>query len=593
MVATRSRPLPGIRFDPISVPPGDNLPRMDVAVFVGFASRGPLNRPRAFEDVAGFESTFGPDRVIAWDTTSGQPVSSWLGPSVRAFFANGGRRCWVVRLPSPRRSAGATTRPPWISITPRLFLDPDLTDVGAGALLAEANYIRYESPRPRHLRGIHAALEVEEATLIVVPDAVHIATRLLSVPPVRTQPVASQEPPGHDGFRACSGHIVGVPAPTAKRFADESDRDKHAVRVSWPSTHGAAHIELEETILTVSGKPVTIRPTIVYSGPVRELVLRARADGTLQYRARFVEDGEPGSWSQPTIVEDAGRKTRLTTAPPGRIAPVTVESTRMDNLRRVQRSLLDICAARGDLFAILALPGHLREREAIRYVELLRGGNTTDPALGFGAIYHPWLVSHAGDSADVWAPMPPDGSICGLVARRSAERGAWIAPANDLLSGVVALSPSLAVSARQDLQDAHINLIRNEPRGYLTLGADTLSNDPDRRPIGVRRLLALLRRLALDQGMRHVFEPNSALFRRRVETDFNTLLGRLFRLGAFAGDSPASSYRVVTDATVNTPQSLDLGRFVVELRVAPSKPLRFMSVRLVHSPDRGPLLDER
>jgi phage tail sheath protein FI len=42
----------------------------------------------------------------------------------------------------------------------------------------------------------------------------------------------------------------------------------------------------------------------------------------------------------------------------------------------------------------------------------------------------------------------------------------------------------------------------------------------------------------------------------------------------------------VVGAGVNTAQALDQGRFVVELRVAPSVPMRFLSVRLVQAGER-------
>src|SRR5205085_2648101 len=45
-----------------------------------------------------------------------------------------------------------------------LFLDPQLRDTDTETLLAQADYIRYQSPAPRKLTGIHAALEIEEAT---------------------------------------------------------------------------------------------------------------------------------------------------------------------------------------------------------------------------------------------------------------------------------------------------------------------------------------------------------------------------------------------------------------------------------------------
>ena len=53
------------------------------------------------------------------------------------------------------------------------------------------------------------------------------------------------------------------------------------------------------------------------------------------------------------------------------------------------------------------------------------------------------------------------------------------------------------------------------------------------------------------------------------------------------GSTAAQSFRVVTDEGVNTPQSVDAGRFVVELRVAPSLPMRFIAVRLAQSGERS------
>jgi phage tail sheath protein FI len=91
----------------------------------------------------------------------------------------------------------------------------------------------------------------------------------------------------------------------------------------------------------------------------------------------------------------------------------------------------------------------------------------------------------------------------------------------------------------------------------------------------------LLRRIALTEGQTYVFAPNSPAFRRRIQQQFEQLLGRLYSLGAFAGDSPSAAYRVAIDETVNPANRVEQGQLVVELRVAPSQPLTFMTVRLV------------
>jgi phage tail sheath protein FI len=183
--------------------------------------------------------------------------------------------------------------------------------------------------------------------------------------------------------------------------------------------------------------------------------------------------------------------------------------------------------------------------------------------------------------------MPPDGIACGIIAKRALTRGAWVAPANELVKGIVGLSPTIGPAWYLRLQEAQVNLLRREPRGYLCLNSDTLSTYEDLRPMNVRRLLILLRRLALRLGWSYVFEPNSPAFRRRVQRGFESMLSSMYARGAFKGASPETAFQVVTDDTINTPQSVEQGRFIVELRVAPSLAMRFLTIRLVQTGDRS------
>src|SRR5256714_4880869 len=71
---------------------------MDVAVFVGFAASGPIDQPVVVEDSAQFAVIFGEDAPLAWDAERGAAVRAYLGPAVRDFFRQGGRRCWIIRV---------------------------------------------------------------------------------------------------------------------------------------------------------------------------------------------------------------------------------------------------------------------------------------------------------------------------------------------------------------------------------------------------------------------------------------------------------------------------------------------------------------
>src|SRR5437764_624387 len=98
-MAARPGPrLPGIHFEAQGPPPDEVLPRMDIAAFVGFAAAGPVNVPVAVEDPTQFAALFGADLPLAWDPVRGETVYAYLAPAVRAFFRNGGVRCWVVRV---------------------------------------------------------------------------------------------------------------------------------------------------------------------------------------------------------------------------------------------------------------------------------------------------------------------------------------------------------------------------------------------------------------------------------------------------------------------------------------------------------------
>ena len=495
-----------------------------------------------------------------------------------------------------------------------LFLDRDLATATANDLTARADILRYTGSTTRPLRGIHAALSVEEATIISAPDAAHRgwvrAEREAPPPPARSQPF---ERPEWWTFLDCRKHGTRIPRvhrPLRSQFlactvraverpllrADAAESESGTFTLSWTWAPPDAEFPPVDFVLEESGSPDWTPSSVIYAGKEKSFTHYGRTAGDYYYRVRAVvrETNETSDWSGGVVVRvTAGRRWQSKTE----------AEYDAGALVAVQRALLRMAAARADLLAVLSLPGHYRETAALRHVEqltttesegaraaggvgALNSGEVTAPS--YGALYHPWLVGReGGDGARALRRTPPDGAACGVLARRALTRGAWIAPANEPLNGVVALDPRISRDRWLDLQLAQVNIVRQEPRGFLVMNSDTLSRDEDLREIGVRRLLILLRRLALRHGSAYVFEPNSQAFRRLVERDFEALLDQMFLRGAFAGKSPAASYQVVANETVNTRQSVELGRFIVELRVAPSRPMTFMTIRLVQTGDQG------
>ena len=81
---------PGVYYERVdAAPPGIAAIRTDIAGFVGIARRGPLHAAVPVQSWRQFQSYFG-------EFTG----AGYLAYAVRAFFENGGRRCWVVRVAS-------------------------------------------------------------------------------------------------------------------------------------------------------------------------------------------------------------------------------------------------------------------------------------------------------------------------------------------------------------------------------------------------------------------------------------------------------------------------------------------------------------
>lgn len=107
--------LPGIYLAEPSQGADDPLPRMDVAAFVGFASRGPLHLPVKVESLATYRDVFGDKPPnLCWDPENGTHHPALLGAAVEDFFRQGGRTAWIVRVADERKAQRARFELPGI-----------------------------------------------------------------------------------------------------------------------------------------------------------------------------------------------------------------------------------------------------------------------------------------------------------------------------------------------------------------------------------------------------------------------------------------------------------------------------------------------
>jgi hypothetical protein len=493
------------------------------------------------------------------------------------------------RLPYPN-ALDALARDGLNAYGTALFLDEDLAGTTALDLAGRADYLRYLSPDARPLKGIHAAMAIEEATLIAVPDALHPGWEYEENPAeLDAEPLPPLPEPDWSQFLNCGYRILPDLVLTASKpdaagtftlsWDWEADEPGDAMRVTYT---------LEESV-----RPNFADAKILYSGPAQTYTIYGRMRGDYFYHVRAAAAGNISNWSNGVGV---------------RVAPGSQWALREPNVEAdracltIHRALMRLCAARADIVAVLAMPEHFREDAALEHAQALTPFSTRlnpddlfdlpltfaeDRALTYAALYHPWLHTRDGETL---RPLPPDGALCGMIARRTLERGAWIAPANEPIPGVLALVPPLEDSRLLELLQAQINIIKPSPSGFVAQAADTLSLDEDLRPLNVRRLLILLRRLVLRQGVQYVFEPFDDVFRRMVQRSMESVLESMYARGAFAGRTSTSAFQVIPRST---PQDVDQGRFIVDLRVAPSLPMEFLTVRLVQSGDRSIVSEER
>src|SRR6266849_7972464 len=81
---------PGVYYQRVDAsPPAITAIRTDVAGFVGIAVRGPVDTAIPVESFRQFQAQFGTFTGVGF-----------LAYTVRAFFENGGCRCWIVRVAS-------------------------------------------------------------------------------------------------------------------------------------------------------------------------------------------------------------------------------------------------------------------------------------------------------------------------------------------------------------------------------------------------------------------------------------------------------------------------------------------------------------
>jgi uncharacterized protein len=277
--------------------------------------------------------------------------------------------------------------------------------------------------------------------------------------------------------------------------------------------------------------------------------------------------------------------------PPSRVpplGPLTLDPQVPAELERIvalQRDLVDLAAYAG-WTALLDVPPGLTQRAALRW----RSG--LDSA--FAAAYHPWLRAHGlGPQPAGPRRIPPSAVAAGIVAAVERRAGIASGPANVLAARIVDVEQLVSPGEHDALHLAGIDVFLLERDGVRLTAARTLSRDPRWRQLAVRRLVTMIALALRAQMAWTVFEPNGAELRSTLRHVLDAFLRELHRRGALAGATPEEGFFVRCDATNNPPGSVDAGRLIADVGIAPVAPIEYVVLRLERADDGTVRMQER
>ena len=198
----------------------------------------------------------------------------------------------------------------------------------------------------------------------------------------------------------------------------------------------------------------------------------------------------------------------------------------------------------------------------------------------YAAYYYPW-VTISDPRTGARKDLPPGGFVCGIYARSDNTRGVWKAPANEIVNGAVDLEFDINEGVQETLIPRGINVIRRFPgRGIRVWGARTISSDPLWKYVNVRRLSIFIE-ASIDRGTQWVvFEPNDRQLWAGIERTVTPFLLTQWREGALFGAKEEEAFSVVVGRETMTVDDILNGRLIIEIGIAPVRPAEFVIFRV-------------
>ncbi|MBO4260058.1 phage tail sheath subtilisin-like domain-containing protein [Streptomyces griseorubiginosus] len=492
-----------------------------VAAFVGLAPTGPLDEPTLVTNWSQYVASFG-------EFTDGY----YLAHSVYGFFQNGGSAAYVVRVggSADDAAAAAGTAPAAVTGSAAKAALPaaEPKQIGTFSVTAIAS-------------GSNGSLSVEVAD----PEGEGPAERFKLIV--------------KDGDKAVESFDV-----TAKK----GGRNYVVTQVK----------ERSKLITVTEAAPAAqlVRPdnqTVALAAPAPAPAVPDKAveNGSHPGPAQYLGDSaDRTGFGGLEAVDEISM-----VAVPDLMAAYQRGAIDLEAVKAVQLGLIAHCELMGDRVAVIDPPPGLNARQIRVWRQETAGYDSK-----YAALYYPWIKTFDPASGSSRL-IPPSGHVAGIWARNDSERGVHKAPANEVVRGAVDLEIQITRGEQDLLNPIGVNCIRAFPgRGIRVWGARTLSSDPAWRYLNIRRYFNYLEESILIGTQWVVFEPNDHALWARIRRNISAFLVNEWRSGALFGQRPEEAFYVKCDEETNPPESVDVGRVVCEIGIAPVKPAEFVIFRL-------------
>lgn len=246
---------------------------------------------------------------------------------------------------------------------------------------------------------------------------------------------------------------------------------------------------------------------------------------------------------------------------------------------------MSYCSLRKDCFYIADSQQTIVAADDVLHYKLSQGafsgGNSFNST--HGALYAPYVrvMDPRGGGTIL---VPPSPLVAGRFAAVDSARGVHKAAAGIIdgrLRTALGVAFEFTDAGQAKLNPAGINVIRKfEGVGIVLWGARTVSADPEWRYLNVRRLFLFLEESVEEATKWTVFEPNGPRLWKEIIRNVSAFLRLQWAAGALVGQKEEDAFYVKCDEETNPPESVDAGRVITEIGVAPSKPAEFVIFRI-------------